>query len=291
MSLKFFNRVIFFAFIYGRRLVMMNKEQFLASGLLEQYALGLTSMEETQLVEDFMERDPEIYEKLQSLQAAVEEYASKYAIPPPRRLKRRILSEILADEDEEDTIPKTEEHFIRKQPPILSVPKMYRSSLAAVFITLLLVSVLLWRQKQLESSNKALAGELNTSRRQFYSLEQESKLSKKIFGDIEEGDVHIIHLWGTQIAKDAHVVVYWNKKEQQSYVKLIKMPSVPSGKQFQIWADVAGKMVSLGLLDNARFTLQNITYLPDAASLNITIEPIGGSKEPSVRLLVANGKL
>ena len=38
----------------------MNKEEFLTSGLIEQYVLGLTSPEEDRIVERFAEEYPEI---------------------------------------------------------------------------------------------------------------------------------------------------------------------------------------------------------------------------------------
>jgi anti-sigma-K factor RskA len=273
--------------------VMMDKKQFLASGLLEQYALGLTSPEETQLVEQFVEHDPEIREKLHALQSAVEHYAAKYAVPPPRRLKRRILSEILADDDEEEEDMPAEELLPRQSVIARTAPprSFYFSFVGMIMAAVVFIGFLLWRQQQLKANNEALSGQLNNYRMQYNMLQKEETLAESIFNFIERGYADVVHLRGTDIAKDAHAVVYWDAKNKKAHVRLVKMPAVPSGKQFQIWAEVNGAMVNLGLLDNARTNLQMIKYLPDAHSLNITIESLGGSETPSVLLLVANGEL
>jgi len=278
---------------------MMDKEQFLASGLLEQYALGLTSPEETRLVEHFIENYPDIRLKMNSLQDAIEQYVSQYAVPPPRQLKERILSEI-EDEEEDFDLELEEDNPVANpvneaypaKPPRAKISKnAYIGFISVIFIALILIVVLLWQQRRLRTDYNALSGELNNYRLQNKTLQDKQTLSQKIFDFIENGDTYVIHLRGTGVAADAHAVIYWNPITQKSYAKLVKMPALPSGKQFQLWAEVDGKMVSAGVLDNARKDLQAIDYVANAHSLNITIEPLGGSKEPSVLLLIAKGQI
>jgi len=262
--------------------VMMDRDNFLASGLLEQYALGLTSPEETQLVEHFVETDPEIRKKLTALQQTVEQYASRYAMPPPRRLKKRILSEI---EEEED--PSRRKRLVSTTPAKRAPIGLVGTIIAGV----LLIGFLLWREQQLEANNRELSGKLRYSQSLYDNLQKEETLADRIFNYIENGNTDVVHLRGSKVAKDAHAVVYWNPDEKKAHIKLVKMPAVPSGKQFQIWAEVNGKMVHAGLLDEAHQELQVVKYIKDATSLNITMEPLGGSENPSVILLIANGKI
>ena len=72
----------------------MDKERFLNTGLLEQYALGLTNEEETQQVEKYLEAFPELKNEVNGIQKAVEQYALEQAINPPQHIKKDILSEI-----------------------------------------------------------------------------------------------------------------------------------------------------------------------------------------------------
>lgn len=276
---------------------MMDKEEFLTSGLLEQYVLGLTSEEETRLVEHFLENYPEIRAKLNVLQEAIEQYAAQYTVSPPRRLKRRILSETQAEDDDSTLENAPDAPYISKRPlaanasTITKTRTLFVSFFSVVLIALVLIGILLRRQQQLQADKEILLGALADYRMQNSILQKEQTLFKNIFNFIENGDACIVHLQGQGVSKDTHAVVYWNSNTQESYIKLIKMPALPDGKQFQLWADVNGTMINAGLLEENSHHLQTIQYIPMAASLNITMEPLGGSEHPSVLLLVASGAL
>jgi hypothetical protein len=47
-------------------------------------------------------------------------------------------------------------------------------------------------------------------------------------------------------------------------------------------------MISIGLIAQDLAKYQDLVFLENAASLNVTIEPKGGSKEPTVSRLVAS---
>ena len=66
------------------------------------------------------------------------------------------------------------------------------------------------------------------------------------------------------------------------------LPKLPEDQQYQIWGDVAGKMISIGLISQNLAKYQDSVFLENAASLNVTSEPKGGSKEPTVSRLVAS---
>jgi anti-sigma-K factor RskA len=54
-----------------------------------------------------------------------------------------------------------------------------------------------------------------------------------------------------------------------------------------MWADVEGEMINMGVINNTE-NLLAMTYIEDAESLNITIEPAGGSDHPTVSRLISN---
>lgn len=277
----------------------MNKEEFLKSGLVEQYALGLTSPEESRLVEHFLDNYPEVRTKMNGVHKTVEQYAAKYAVPPPKRLKQRILSEIQSEEedfnfDEADAIPDPPV-FVAENPTssaittTTSFSKYLFFSLAGIFfIALIVIVMLLWQQQKLKNSNSALSGQLATFQSQYDALQKEKTFTKTILDQIENGDFNIVHLRGQGVAADAHAVVYWNSDRQKVFVKLLHMPTLPEDRQYQIWADVHGTMRSVGLLNYIN-ELQEVQFVEAADSLNITMEPLGGNPQPTVNLLIAKG--
>lgn len=75
----------------------MNKEDFIASGLIELYALGQTSPAETRLVEDWMEKDQSVLDEVRTQQEVLELLAMENAVPPPPGLKAGIMEQIAQD--------------------------------------------------------------------------------------------------------------------------------------------------------------------------------------------------
>jgi anti-sigma-K factor RskA len=71
-------------------------------------------------------------------------------------------------------------------------------------------------------------------------------------------------------------------------LRVNELPELPEGQCYQMWADVDGEMLSLGVLPADTTGLIAWNFLADAESLNVTIEPEGGSDHPDVSKLVAN---
>jgi hypothetical protein len=62
----------------------MNQKDFFNSGLLEQYVLGITSEEETKLVEAFIANDPEVRKAYDQLRKEIEQFAESQQISQHR---------------------------------------------------------------------------------------------------------------------------------------------------------------------------------------------------------------
>jgi hypothetical protein len=124
------------------------------------------------------------------------------------------------------------------------------------------------------------------------SCKSESKISNRkldIIALIEDRKTQPVYLKGSAISPAAKAIVYWNPQSKLAYLNPYALPAPPQGKQYQIWADVGGKMISLGLIDLKVVDFQKINHIDRAVSLNITIEPLGGSESPNVAQLLANG--
>ena len=257
----------------------MNKERFLASGLMEQYVLGLTTPEETQEVERYAEAYPDVQAEIDALRNAIEQYAAQYAVPPSQELKDKILSEIEAEEHKANRNVNNGGRYL-----------LYAS------VAILLLSVAVggwswWRNQSLEKDYNYLASQYATLVRQCDQLQKQEQRNRQVVAFVNDDATQVVHLTGTDISPEAHVVVYWNEATQSAMLNMVNMPAPPPGKQYQIWADVEGVMINAGLLQSDPNDLQPIQVIADAESLNITIEPAGGSEHPTVAFLVANGKM
>ena len=70
-------------------------------------------------------------------------------------------------------------------------------------------------------------------------------------------------------------------------IDVVSLPKLPEEQCYQIWADLQGQMVSLGILNETDRKLINLPYAENALALNITIEPKGGNTVASVENSVA----
>jgi len=245
---------------------------FLESDILERYLLGTTTVAEGQQVEQYLLQYPEVQKTYTELQENLEQYAKTFSKTPPPHLKAAILKKI-----ETVSLQKN------RQIPWYSIV----ASIAAVFFGVL--SFMFWNQNTLMSDEQkitiqrieALNGQLQENYDKLNKVEQQflvlnnPKTSKYI-------------LQANVSEKPLQTVAYVNPSEQKSYVYVADLPELPNEQVFQLWADVDGHMVSLDILEETEDGIVEVPFKTDMESLNITIEPAGGSDEATVENLVAN---
>lgn len=257
----------------------MNKQQFLNTGLLEQFALGLTNAEESAIVEQHLDKFPELRDELYAMHEALENYAKQYAITPPEKVKGKIMDEI------HQGSPHVQ-GAIHTMNPAHSVWSKWLSYAALIALTLGYI----YQSNRFKNSQQDLReakASLSSCERQNTSLEGNNKVYAML------SDIHTqpVTLLGTAVSPESEAIVYWNESKQQAYFIATALPEPPEDKQYQIWADVDGEMISIGLLEYQTDRFQTIEYIAHAESLNITLEPKGGSEAPTVSNLYVNAPL
>ncbi len=254
----------------------MDKQQFLASGLLEQYVLGLTDQEESVEVEKWLRKYPDLQKEVDAMHEALEQYSLAQGIKPPSGLRSKIMRDIEANGTEK---------LLQVEPQVspVSAQRSWVSYLWPVAATIALVFALI--------RNNGLGHDLRSTRSELaqtqYDCEEESRRFQAF---LQHSATQKITLPGVTEGSTVAVVVYWNPEQKLAFLDMSTLPASPNPKkQFQIWADVEGEMINLGLLRQGESdTLQPIAYLNNAESLNITLEPLGGSPHPHVQDLLAS---
>jgi anti-sigma-K factor RskA len=93
-------------------------------------------------------------------------------------------------------------------------------------------------------------------------------------------------LHGNDLAPNSRAVAYVNHENKMVVVNAQGLPELPNDKTYQMWSDVDGEMIDMGLLQTNE-ELITLRYIDKAESLNITIEPAGGNEHPTVEKLIA----
>jgi anti-sigma-K factor RskA len=250
---------------------------FLNSDLLDKYLLGHTTSEETDKVESYISKYPEVQNAYKTLQFNLEVVAKSNAVEAPKH----ILNDILNELDDAPVVKLSE----RKNYKV-----WYKMSIAASFAALFLAaySFSLYTQKQkLSEENQVVVDEIFDLRS---DIEKNNEMLNSVMRQLlklnnPETEKYIIN--GNDRAKNLKTVAYINPKEKTSMIDVVSLPQLPEEQCYQMWAEIQGKMVSLGILNEADRKLRAIPYSPDARGLNITIEPKGGNTIASIQNTVA----
>ena len=244
---------------------------FLDSDILERYLLNATSTEESLSAERYIALYPEVRKAYEELQVSLEIYAKQYALKTPEGLKEHILFKIKQQKK--------------------SRSKFYRLAIAASFTAFLFAVASLFFYNQ----NKSLQEENSMVSTQIKNLEMDMKVQLEDLRNqyivLNNPNTRKYNIKGNKKAKELKAVTYINPVKKLSYINVKNLPQLPDNQCYQMWSEVNGKLVNLGVIkqfeDKKR--LLALPYATNAIGY-ITIEPQGGNQTPTVQNIVANIK-
>ncbi len=258
----------------------MDIQKYIASGIIEQYVLGLTSEEEGTAVEQAAAQYPEIQQHIEELRNSIEQYALAHAITPPSGLKNKVLQSVDPSRApvETPTIPSKK-----------GIPFWLGGVLTAAFLTAaIMAGMFYWNNQSQQEKLDQLKTEMATLQENCDLLKNSNQ---QIIAALKDPNTKHIHLRGTAVSPESLVVAFWNENDEEAYLNVINLPNPPEKHQYQLWADIDGKMVSMGVLDLKGDEVLSIPFMAQAESLNITLEPEGGSEHPNVEQLHVSGEV
>lgn len=274
----------------------MNVEEYISSGILEEYVVGTASEQERQEVECLSSIYPEIREELISLESSLERYAQLQAIEPSEDLKSQLMEKIdrqpgrlvkMAERDERE----------KKRDNYNAALTNWRFGAAAAVI--LLISATVWLFVKQERIAEMMAANENL-KNQVATLQSEQQQNQRQLANLQS-DLEIIShpaveavpLAGTENEPEARSLIYWNKESKQTFVKVENLPAPPEGKQYQLWALDDGTPIDAGVFEVGENTafLQNLKEVENAQTFAVTLENRGGSKTPTLDAMYLMGNV
>jgi anti-sigma-K factor RskA len=261
----------------------MNINEYISSGILEQYITGRTSAQETQEVECMSHIYPEIHSELLSIQNALEQLAQQEAVNPPARIKDSIFDAI----DRLETEPSTQKvkDISADNSDALTFTKnnnIFRSAAAILFLISAGLGYLLFSAKR-DVSN--FSDDLANVKKEIENKESVLQNKKSEIAILKDKAFQMITMNGIP-AKDSsyQANIYFNKSNQEVYVTLANLPKPAAGKQYQLWAIADGKPVDLGMvaLENTDSILQKMKSIRNPQAFAITLEKEGGVPSPTM---------
>ena len=263
----------------------MNVNDYILSGILEQYVLGDVSPQEKQEVECMSHIYPEIQTELFKAQIALEGFAMDNAVEVPSYLKKNIFEAIENEVEEKIVIPETvtakvvEFKAIKNENVNSSINYKKYFAAASVLFVVGLVGLYAFLNSNFNKQELVLNKKIEV-------LENENISSKNQLAALSVSNNNVYVLQANAKAPGKSMIVMWNKNTGNVYVNNIQFPATPSNKQYQLWALKNGKPIDLGVFD-VNTNLQNMKTVEGAQSFAVTLENKGGSPTPHLEELYA----
>ena len=274
----------------------MNIQEYILSGIIESYVLGLASPEERSEFEAMCAAHPEIQKARNDFEESLENYFvnDANAVKPVPELKDKIFAEINAASPGSQK-QKTSAPVYPLQP----VRATWWRFVAAASIILLLGSTILnyyFFTQYKEYNNKY--EQLASSQLQMASANQalQTKLQdyESAMNMMRDPAMAIIKMNSVPSSPSPNslATVYWDTRNKDVYLLANNLPTPITEKQYQLWAIVDGKPVDAGIVDiKEGLSFIKMKNIPRAQAFAITLEKKGGSETPTPSAMYVMGKV
>jgi hypothetical protein len=248
----------------------VNKEEIISSGLLELYAVGATTNEESAQVLQAFINWPDVKVDVDSMEKTMEVYAAVHAVTPSYNIKQKIAASLnidLLDNNNNTNLQNSTAKVVS-----ISPWKNIAAAAVALLIGSAIFNVIYFGkykdasakyeegEKTIASLNANLADEANDMN----VIRSKYSLPLKLKPDIAP--------------KDADAKIYWLTNTGEIYIDPSNLPATPKGMQYQLWAIVDGKAIDGGLIvsKDGKLHMQKMKTFGKAQAFAVTLEVEGG---------------
>lgn len=270
----------------------MDLEKYISSGILEAYALNELNDAESAEVREMLVKYPQLKDELEQIELGLEQLAFDTAIDAPADLKDSILDKIEVPEISSEP---------DKEPVLRSLPEAERKSNAWPYVAAASVAIMLF-SSYMAYDYKSRLDETSSRLEEFkianqLIVTQYEDLNNRLLKIENDVDVFAaveydkIKMSAVVEGKDFTASVYWNSQSNEAYLNTGNLDKLNSDQQYQLWAIVDGSPVDMGVFDAGGQGLLKMKNIANASTFAVTIEPKGGSENPSLEAMQVAGNV
>ncbi|MCB0628943.1 MAG: anti-sigma factor [Saprospiraceae bacterium] len=263
----------------------MNIEEYISSGKLEQYLLGLLTDGEAREVEQIVQAYPEVRAELNAMEDALTQYAIAQGIPMPKELPDRIVKRLEVMGKDTGTPPPATAGTGGKG------GNSWGLVLGLILAGAIVGLLLLW------SKNNRLQEDSNRIQAQLQEVQDSCTVIQNNLTQTaiqlailrSEGNQTYI-MRGTDQNPGAVANVYYNPQDRRAFLDVRELPPPPAGQQYQLWGINSSGPISMDVFnlppaDTVQFI--EVPFLDDVSTFAVSLEPQGGSPSPTVVHLIS----
>jgi len=273
----------------------VNIEEYISSGVLEQFVLGnLTSKEEAEVMANAKDY-AEVAAEIERIELGLEQFAELHKQSPSADFKTKLFAKldfqaetVHTDTEEEKVIPLTDQQVSSNS----KFAQLF--AVAASILLLVSVGVNIYQQKQLTKSKsklneliaekEVLASQSDKIKTQLNSAEEKIKR-------YQNPDVTNVLIEGSELSPESYAFVSWNKKTKKAILNGAQLPKNPSDKQYQLWALIDGQPIDMGVFEAGEELTALLEAEGNPSAFAVTLEERGGKPTPNLEQLYLIGNV
>jgi anti-sigma-K factor RskA len=272
----------------------VNIQEYISSGIVESYVLGLADEAERAQFEQMCTQHTEVRAARDAFELSLEQHAMAAAVAPPARVREAVLQQLATGPDAD--AGKIAAPVVQLRPIKRGAVPMAMRYVAAASIVMLLGSVglnvyyfnryqdfskrydqLLAQQTELAKNNEALQTKLGNYESTVKALNSPYMAQIKMEGSAVPASP----------APDGKATILWDTRTKDVYLMVNNLPQPQAGMQYQLWAIVDNQPVDAGMLEMDKgHMMVKMKNIPRAQLFAITLEQQGGSPTPKGKMYV-----
>jgi anti-sigma-K factor RskA len=272
----------------------VNIQEYILSGIVESYVLGLASTEERAEFENMCSAHAEVRAARDAFEGAIEKQAFLEAATPPAHLKSRIFGELDVEADRKR--PGKLRNVQRPMKPVRSIWSRY---VAAAAILLLIISTGLnfyffSKYKDYIAKYDDLVARQSQTAALNQNLQTKLRDYESAINHMKDPAMAVVKMPGIPTGPNpkSSATVYWDTRSKDVYLLINSLPQPSTEKQYQLWALVDGKPIDAGVFEVSQgMLLVKMKNIPEAQAFAITLEKKGGSVAPTLEAMYVMGKV
>ncbi len=265
----------------------MNIQEYISSGIVEAYVLGLADPQEAAEFERLCAEYPQLLEAREAFELSLEQQAVAHAVMPDKSVRSRIFAELQVEAD------KTPKLVVAQEPvekeisiPVVSPFKKY---LAAASLILLAGSIALNlyfynKYSSVKNQYNALVSSQSDMVKNNSILQTKLNEYEKTLSIMKDPSVQAVKMQGSNVPgspdPSSVATVYYKSNSSEVFLVVNNLPKPAENQQYQLWAIVDGKPVDAGVFDIAGNSLISMKSSSGAQAFAVTLEKKGGSPVP-----------
>lgn len=272
----------------------MSEQSFIPTELLLAYALGQCTGDEKQSIEQALASDANTQAAYRDVCLAMEAYALAYARKSPAGNYDRILEKI--QNDKRETVRESlsaqamkgqaAQEEGRTRTKSLRMMRWWLAASVVTAVASLAFSALLYQKVETQQeAYTVLRNDYDALKQDYQQVARRSAERKKAINILFDPANKMVALDPKgEKAPRINATVCWNQRTHKVHLHAENLAPAPPGKQYQLWAVVGGKVRSVGLfrMEDLSATPKLMATLPEVQGFMITLEPEGGSAQPTL---------